>query len=178
MAAVTAQAQDSELWRSVGDWDISIDPTLDNGCYALASWNGCTVLRIGKDPSREGNAFYVLIGNDTAEFWLKAKGGEYEVVDPTADEVDQLLSSLSELEGAVMIRNGKEYSAEKGASHLRMKFDKAGEGIRSAEEFIEQLASRSSMSGENYRIRLKDGTTTTTKEWLTEKLAELREASE
>lgn len=56
-----AVAQDSEFWKSVGNWDISIDPTVGNGCYALASWNGGTLVRIGRNPQREN--FYVLIGN-------------------------------------------------------------------------------------------------------------------
>ncbi|MEL7116555.1 MAG: hypothetical protein AAGP08_13395 [Pseudomonadota bacterium] len=62
LGATTAHAQEAVFWKSVGDWDISIDTTIQNGCYALASWNGGTVLRIGRDPSRDN--FYVLIGND------------------------------------------------------------------------------------------------------------------
>ncbi len=58
--ALPAAAQDN-VWGSFGDWDISIDPTIDNGCYALASWNGGTVLRIGRNPQL--NNFYFLIGN-------------------------------------------------------------------------------------------------------------------
>ncbi|WP_425052030.1 hypothetical protein [Psychromarinibacter sp. S121] len=55
-------AQDGTLWKSVGDWDISVDATIGNGCYALASWNGGTVLRIGRNPEKDN--FYFLIGND------------------------------------------------------------------------------------------------------------------
>jgi hypothetical protein len=58
--AVPAAAQDN-FWGSFGDWDVSIDPTIDNGCYALASWNGGTVLRIGRNPQLDN--FYFLIGN-------------------------------------------------------------------------------------------------------------------
>ena len=60
--AAPAQAQEGTLWKTVGDWDISVDATIGNGCYALASWNGGTVLRIGRNP--EQNNFYFLIGND------------------------------------------------------------------------------------------------------------------
>lgn len=54
--------QDAVFWKSVGNWEISIDPTVRNGCYALASWNGGTVLRIGMNPQEDN--FYMLIGNN------------------------------------------------------------------------------------------------------------------
>ncbi len=57
-----ALAQDALFWKSVGNWEISIDPTIGNGCYALASWNGGTVIRIGLNPQEDN--FYLLIGND------------------------------------------------------------------------------------------------------------------
>ncbi|MDJ0826027.1 MAG: hypothetical protein QNJ16_11045 [Rhodobacter sp.] len=62
LAAMPATAEDTYLWKTVGDWDISIDPTIDDGCYAVATWNGGTVLRIGRNP--EENNFYFLIGNN------------------------------------------------------------------------------------------------------------------
>lgn len=70
-----AAAQDNDFWGAVGDWDISVDPTIDNGCYALASWNGGTILRIGRNP--QANNFYFLIGNDD---WTSLNPeGEYEI---------------------------------------------------------------------------------------------------
>lgn len=55
-------AQDAEFWKNVGSWEISIDTTIGNGCYALTSWDGGTVLRIGLNPVEDN--FYLLIGND------------------------------------------------------------------------------------------------------------------
>ncbi|MDF0601750.1 hypothetical protein P1J78_13475 [Psychromarinibacter sp. C21-152] len=60
-AAPAAAQGDNDFWKAVGDWDINIDPTVGNGCYAIASWNGGTVLRIGRNPERDN--FYFLIGN-------------------------------------------------------------------------------------------------------------------
>lgn len=117
-----------------------------------------------------------LIGNDSAEFWLKAKGGDF--VSGAEKEIQQLLDALKAEEDAVMIRNGKEHSSEEGAKHLMMKYEKEQKRIKSAEDFIEQVASKSSMSGEDYQIRLKDGTTVTTKEWFAGKLEELRKGSQ
>ncbi len=116
----------------------------------------------------------LLIGTDTAEFWLKAKGGSFEVRVEVEEEIGRLLDALEAMEGAVMIRNGKEYFTEKGAAHLRMKVDRAGDRIRSAEDFIEEVASKSSTSGKDYIIRLKDGTTVTTREWFKAQLVEMR----
>ncbi len=59
--ASQSRADDSLFWKNVGDWEISIDTTLSNGCYAVANWAGGTVLRIGEDPGNGG--FYFLIGN-------------------------------------------------------------------------------------------------------------------
>lgn len=61
-SAPVAQAEDALFWKSVGDWEISVDPTIDDGCYAVATWNGGTVLRIGRNP--EADNFYFLIGNN------------------------------------------------------------------------------------------------------------------
>ncbi len=61
-AAGSTAAQEAVFWKSVGDWEISIDTTIRNGCYAVASWTGGTVLRIGRNP--EAGNFYILIGND------------------------------------------------------------------------------------------------------------------
>ncbi len=62
MAAALPAAAQSNNWGNVGEWEISIDPTIDNGCYAIASWTGGTVLRIGRNPQKQN--FYFLIGND------------------------------------------------------------------------------------------------------------------
>ncbi len=62
LSTAPAAAQDTTFWKKVGDWEISIDPTIQNGCYAVATWNGGTVLRIGLNPEEDN--FYFLIGND------------------------------------------------------------------------------------------------------------------
>lgn len=61
--SVPVTAQESTFWKSVGNWEVSIDKTIGNGCYAVASWTGGTVLRIGLNPQKDN--FYMLIGNDS-----------------------------------------------------------------------------------------------------------------
>ena len=74
-------------------------------------------------------------------------------------KIEALIISVEQLPGAVFIRNGSEYSADKAADHLRMKLRYAGKRIKTAEEFIDNLATGSSMSGKPYRIRFADGHT-------------------
>jgi hypothetical protein len=71
--------------------------------------------------------------------------------------IEHLLQSVESLKGEVFIRNGTEYEAREAGMHLRMKLKKAGDKVKTAEDFIEGCASRSSVSGEAYRIKMLDG---------------------
>lgn len=56
-----ALAQETVFWGEIGDWDIEVDTTISNGCYAVAEWQSGTIVRIGINP--ETDFYYVLIGN-------------------------------------------------------------------------------------------------------------------
>ena len=71
--------------------------------------------------------------------------------------IDYLIHHLETLQGSVFIRNGSEHSPEEAGKHLRMKLEKAGGRVKTAEEFIENCAARSYLSGKPYKIRLPDG---------------------
>lgn len=77
-----------------------------------------------------------------------------------ADEkqkIEFLISSIENLQDATFIRNGNEYDARKAAEHLRLKLKKAGNRVKTVEDFIVLCASKSSVSGKPYRIRFKNG---------------------
>ena len=74
-----------------------------------------------------------------------------------AAKIQALIGSIEQLKGAVFIRNGSEYDGVKAAAHLRRKLDYAGSKVKTAEQFIDYLATGSSMSGKPYRIRFADG---------------------
>jgi len=76
-----------------------------------------------------------------------------------------------EKSNAVFIRNGSEYDAKEAADHLRMKRKKAGNKVKTAKDFIDQIASKSSMSGEAYKMKFKNGSILNTRDIL---YAELR----
>lgn len=96
---------------------------------------------------------------------------------PPQAEIEALLGYMSGLDGAVFIRNGSEHTATEAAAHLRMKREKQRERTRSAEDFIALCGSKSSLSGERYQIRFKDGQLSFSDEVLTKHLVEIRKKS-
>jgi hypothetical protein len=54
--------------------------------------------------------------------------------------------------GCDFLRNGEEYDARAAQRHIEMKYDYAKRWIRTAEQFIEHTAAKSSVSGEPYRV--------------------------
>lgn len=72
-------------------------------------------------------------------------------------KIEYLISSVNELKGARFIRNGSEYDTAAASNHLRRKLKAAGNKISTAEQFIEYCASKSSISGEPYTIRMSEG---------------------
>ena len=73
-------------------------------------------------------------------------------------KIESLIAFIGKQEG-VFLRNGGEYTPGQAAEHLRMKWKKGGSAIKTAEIFIDKLASTSSVSGKPYQIRLKNGQT-------------------
>ncbi|WP_415909901.1 DUF5329 family protein [Oleiharenicola sp. Vm1] len=96
---------------------------------------------------------------------------------PAHAEIELLLHHLKGLDGAVFLRNGSEHAAGEAESHLRLKWEKQAARIRTAEDFIALCGTKSSLSGERYRIRFKDGRVRDSADVLTEELTRLRRQS-
>lgn len=79
--------------------------------------------------------------------------------------IERLLKAV-ESSQTIFVRNGTEYTAVDAAKHLRYKWGKAGKQIRSAEEFVDILGSRSSASGKPYQVILKNGRRMDAGPWL------------
>ena len=82
--------------------------------------------------------------------------------EPNAAErarIDRLIAFVASQKDCEFIRNGTAYSAGNAAEFLRGKFDKMGHGVTNAPQFIDKIATRSSMSGEPYLMRWSDGRT-------------------
>ena len=74
-------------------------------------------------------------------------------------KIQYLIASVETLDGARFIRNGREYDTRAASNHLRLKLKTLGDKVKTAEDFIHLCASKSSLSGEPYLIRLPDGST-------------------
>jgi hypothetical protein len=88
------------------------------------------------------------------------------------EKIERLLDVVR-TSNIVFIRNGEEHTAPDAEQHLRGKWKLAVNEIATAHDFIAKLASRSSTTGEEYRVRLADGSELPSAEWLTARLAEI-----
>ena len=107
--------------------------------------------------------------------WMSTTGfaGAEPQAPASADEIQYLISYIQN-SGARFIRNGTEYSAQEGADHMRDKLSRSGGRVKTAEDFIKGIASQSYLSGQPYKVRLKDGRILETGPWLTQALREHR----
>ena len=85
------------------------------------------------------------------------------------EEIEYLLSFVGDSD-CIFIRNGKEYPAKEARKHLEMKYNHVKRRIKTADDFIDKIASKSSLSGRLYEVRC-DGVTLQTSQWLREALA-------
>lgn len=92
---------------------------------------------------------------------------------PEAQKIEALIQAVAGLQGAVFLRNGAEHTPQAAAEHLRLKWKNAGSRVKTAPDFIERCASGSSVSGQPYRIRLRDGRTVLARDWLWTELKRL-----
>lgn len=121
------------------------------------------------------NSLLVLL----LSFWMLGAGSLF-AEDAGSDQLSeaQKIQALIErvsASGAVFIRNGSEHSAEAAAAHMRMKLSRAGGRIKTAEHFIQYIATKSSFTGVHYRIRFADGREVKSAEWLRAQLLELEQ---
>ena len=88
--------------------------------------------------------------------------------------IEALITSVAELRDATFIRNGKSYDAKSAARFLREKWKSRESEVRTAEDFIERVASVSSTTSKPYLIRFADGREIQSAEYLRAELARLR----
>ena len=84
--------------------------------------------------------------------------------DKKDDEINYLINSVGR-SGCAFIRNGERFSGKEARQHLRSKRRLNAHLIGSTEEFIEKIASRSSLSGEPYMISCKGKEQQSAQQW-------------
>ncbi len=72
-------------------------------------------------------------------------------------KVERLIAYIRNMKDAKFIRNGSEHPPEQAADHLQAKYKKHAALIQTAEVFIEKLATKSSATGEVYKIKTANG---------------------
>ncbi len=73
--------------------------------------------------------------------------------------IDRLITYVESRKEVTFVRNGKDYSCEDAARFMRGKLKAMGEHVSTAQQFIDQIASKSSTTGQPYMIRFIDGKT-------------------
>jgi hypothetical protein len=118
--------------------------------------------------------FLVVFMFSTARFASSAEYKTAVVASAEKQDIEKLIDAVENLGGAVFVRNGKEYPPSAAAKFLRGKWRKHAAHIRTAEDFIRIVASKSSTTGRVYVVRFTDGREMTTEAFLRGQLQSLR----
>ena len=71
--------------------------------------------------------------------------------------IERLIRFVEAQKDMKFIRNGSEYSCSDAGRFLRGKLESMGGEVTTAREFIERIATKSSMSGKPYHVKFADG---------------------
>jgi hypothetical protein len=90
------------------------------------------------------------------------------------DKIKFLLNELDKPESNIkFIRNGEEFSGREAREHMQKKLDYAGSKIKTVNDFIDHIATKSSLTGNLYYVKLPNGTKVESAKWLRETLKKL-----
>lgn len=90
------------------------------------------------------------------------------------EEIDFLLNTVGQSD-CTFTRNGKSYPAADAQKHLQTKRKRGKRYYSTADEYIEKLASKSSMSGKPYSIQCGEEAEQPSGEWFAALLAKYRQ---
>lgn len=91
--------------------------------------------------------------------------------------IERLLVMLGSRKDMRMVRNGTVHDPETAVTFLRRKLNYYIDDIKTAEDFIDRLATRSSTTGQLYWVRLPDGRDVPAGEFLRVELVRLDKAA-
>lgn len=74
-----------------------------------------------------------------------------------SQKIDRIIMKIKKMENAEFIRNGESHTPQEAADHIRLKLGKAGNRIKTAKDFIKYCGTGSSITGEPYRIKFRNG---------------------
>lgn len=88
------------------------------------------------------------------------------------EEIKYLLSFIAASD-CIFVRNGKEHQPKEASEHLAMKYNHVKKRIKTADDFIDKIGSRSSITRRQYAIRC-GGVQAPAKQWLRQALESYR----
>ena len=118
-------------------------------------------------PLDVGGQSYEIIVRDLTNHLADRDWATIEIVPrrSEADKIEQLLQRIAESD-AIFIRDGERYNGKEAEQHLRQKLEQAGDEISTLEQFIEKIASRSTLTGNEYMVETRGGELMPAREWL------------
>ena len=119
-------------------------------------------------------AFAILIASLALAGARPAFAADAAKAEAESRTIEALIASVAQLSDATFLRNGKSYPASAAARFLREKWQSRRSEVRSAEGFIDRIASFSSTTSKPYFIRFADGRQVPSAEYLRSELARLR----
>ena len=84
--------------------------------------------------------------------------------------IEKLIHFIETRKDMTFIRNGTEYTCTDAAKFLRGKMESMGGEVTNARDFIERIASKSSMSGKPYQVKFADGKLMMASQFLSDEL--------
>jgi hypothetical protein len=97
---------------------------------------------------------------------------------PDAQErarIDRLIQAVGTRSDIKFIRNGTEYDSAQAAEFLQGKLKWRFGKVSSVQDFIDQIGTRSTTSGEIYQVQLPDGKKMPSAEFLRQELARIEQ---
>ena len=104
---------------------------------------------------------------------LAANVAAADKADTDETEIQYLLNAIG-TSGCAFVRNGTEHPSLEAQDHLAMKYRRGKRYAKTAEQFIERLASKSSWTGKPYQVVCPDEPAVDSGVWLTKQLMILR----
>ncbi len=86
-------------------------------------------------------------------------------------EADRIEAALKAVEDSniTFVRNGSEYGPKMAGRFLRGKLKNAGDAVKTFDQFVDALATKSTQSGKPYLVKLESGELVPLAKWLREK---------
>jgi hypothetical protein len=103
------QAQNAGKWAEVGGWEVRVDPSVGNGCFAIQLYEDGTVVRIGVDVDQK--RIYLFFGNNS---WKSLELGKIYPVRITFDGVSNYNGEMNgyRLAGGTMVLAHRNLSSD------------------------------------------------------------------